>query len=171
MEIFSSINKIVPLTVQATSKLNATLTKSAKSNGNLTTIDANDSTWGRITIHHLDENSISITPNEVKIGNINDSFMTDKLKIDGYRFKEFKGTKTGKFKDEGQDVFYIYIKKVNEPFFLPDPLPDPQPAPKYNFEPKARLISRCITYLTTKKNQNQLKLQQFTLNYKKKNRI
>lgn len=65
-----------------------------------------------VTAKYQDEDGKSISEDVVLTGNIGADYKTEQKTIDGYDFKEVKGTTAGKFTDKAQQVVYIYKKKL-----------------------------------------------------------
>ena len=65
-----------------------------------------------VTAKYQDEDGKSISEDVVLTGNIGADYKTEQKTIDGYDFKEVKGTAAGKFTDKAQQVVYIYKKKL-----------------------------------------------------------
>jgi len=65
-----------------------------------------------VTAKYQDEDGKSISEDVVLTGNIGADYKTEQKTIDGYDFKEVKGTAAGKFTDKVQQVVYIYKKKL-----------------------------------------------------------
>ncbi|QIL50740.1 hypothetical protein G7084_05070 [Weissella coleopterorum] len=63
-----------------------------------------------VTAKYVDESGKEITDSEIKSGNIGDNYTTKKKDIEGYTFKEVKGSESGEFTDKSQTVTYIYTK-------------------------------------------------------------
>ncbi|MDT2600259.1 MucBP domain-containing protein [Enterococcus hulanensis] len=65
-----------------------------------------------VTAKYQDEDGKSISEDVVLTGSIGADYKTEQKTIDGYDFKEVKGTTAGKFTDKAQQVVYIYKKKL-----------------------------------------------------------
>ncbi|MBV7390397.1 MucBP domain-containing protein [Enterococcus sp. ALS3] len=63
-----------------------------------------------VTIQYQDTEGNTLVPNDVKSGNIGDTYTSEELTIDGYTFKEVKGNASGTFTTDPQTVTYVYTK-------------------------------------------------------------
>ncbi|MGM0117393.1 MucBP domain-containing protein [Enterococcus sp. AZ189] len=65
-------------------------------------------TGADVTIYYQDNEGNTIAPDVVRAGNVGDSYTSNQLPINGYKFKEVIGDPTGTFTTEPQSVVYIY---------------------------------------------------------------
>ncbi|MGX2946987.1 MucBP domain-containing protein [Enterococcus alishanensis] len=68
-----------------------------------------------VTVQYQDTEGNSIAPNVIKAGNVGEAYTSEELAIEGYTFKEIKGTASGTFTAEPQTVTYIYTNKKTYP--------------------------------------------------------
>lgn len=64
-----------------------------------------------VTAHYKDTDGKEIAKDEIKTGNLGDSFEFSKKEIKGYTWKETIGNAKGTFSDQAQEVTFIYKKE------------------------------------------------------------
>lgn len=65
---------------------------------------------GDVTIQYLDTEGNVIAQSVIKGGYIKDQYVSEKLEIEGYTFKEVQGDPSGMIGEEPQTITYIYTK-------------------------------------------------------------
>lgn len=63
-----------------------------------------------VIVKYVDTDGNKISEDVVKTGNIGENYSTEQKDIEGYTFKEVKGTATGIYTGEAQVVTYVYTK-------------------------------------------------------------
>ena len=63
-----------------------------------------------VLVKYQDEEENLIAPTKVVKGNVGEEYKVEKEVIEGYTFKEVKGSETGKYTTEPQEVIYLYTK-------------------------------------------------------------
>lgn len=65
---------------------------------------------GKVIVYYIDENGNSIADSVTLTGNEGDSYVSNKVTIEGYSLKRINGNQSGKYTEKDQTVTYIYTK-------------------------------------------------------------
>ena len=67
---------------------------------------------GVVTVHYQDETGQQLAPDRVLNGNVGDGYLTQEVKLTGYKLTQRPNNATGFYTDRPQSVTYIYSKNV-----------------------------------------------------------
>ncbi|OEG18073.1 hypothetical protein BCR22_11930 [Enterococcus plantarum] len=72
-----------------------------------------------VIVQYQDTKGNTISPNIIKTGNIEDSYITEKFTIEGYTYKEVIGNSMRTFITDPQTAIYVYTKNDNKKSIKP----------------------------------------------------